>query len=68
MKSEFLKIRKDLGDRRASVNAAVELDRLIPGPAGRSPFSSAALLTPDYKPHKLRPSNSKRFLNSGRYP
>lgn len=33
MSSEFRKIRKDLGERRASVNAAFELDRLI-GPAG----------------------------------
>ena len=35
MKAEFIKIRKSLGDGRASENAALELEKLIREPAER---------------------------------
>jgi lipid-A-disaccharide synthase len=39
MKDEFKKIRKGLGDGRASENAALELQKFIPGLSGRSPIN-----------------------------
>ena len=39
MKAEFMKIRKGLGEGRASENAALELEKLIPGLSGRSPIN-----------------------------
>jgi lipid-A-disaccharide synthase len=39
MKAEFIKIRKGLGEGRASENAALELQKFIPGLSGRSPIN-----------------------------
>jgi lipid-A-disaccharide synthase len=39
MKVEFMKIRKGLGEGRASENAALELEKFIPGLSGRSPIN-----------------------------